>query len=228
VAVISQTTRAVYLLAIATTAGFAMIHLLRLIPLMSIANAPAILLAAALGIGLADLITGLVHWGCDTWGSDETPWLGPRLIRSFREHHREPSAMLKHDWVEVSGDSAIPVGFGFALLTLPAVGDWLVVNVGVYAMGWSLLVTSAVANQLHQWAHMPRPPALIRRLQHAGIILSTRRHAEHHRAPHLDGYCISSGWLNQLLDRSHFWRALEHAVQHATGFEPRKGRRAHR
>ena len=42
-----------------------------------------------------------------TWGDDHTRWIGPSLIRSFREHHRDPRAMLGHDWIEVNREPAI-------------------------------------------------------------------------------------------------------------------------
>ena len=38
-------------------------------------------LALVLGIFCADMLTGLVHWGCDTWGNADTFFWGRVFIR---------------------------------------------------------------------------------------------------------------------------------------------------
>jgi ubiquitin-conjugating enzyme E2 variant len=55
------------------------------------------------------------------------------------------------------------------------------------------------------------------------MILSRQRHALHHRAPCVERYCITTGWLNPVLDRVAFWRTLERGVTRATGAVPRAG-----
>lgn len=47
-------------------------------------------LALAGGIAAADLGSGLVHWGADTWGRDDLPVIGQRLLVPFRVHHVNP------------------------------------------------------------------------------------------------------------------------------------------
>ncbi len=183
------------------------------------------LVGGCLGACAADLVTGLVHWACDTWGGPGTRWLGPGLIQSFREHHDTPRAMLDHDWVEVNGHPAAAACAAFALLTLPPVQDWLADRTFLGAFAWTLIVTGALANQLHKWSHAPDPPRWVKTLQRTGWILSPGRHARHHRAGHTTDYCITGGWLNPMLDATGFWRVLERAVTRLTGAAPRAAQR---
>lgn len=207
--------------AIVAAACLSILNLARLADL-AFAGAWLPLLGGALaGILVADFATGLVHWACDTWGDARTSWVGPGLIASFREHHRDPSAMLDHDWIEVNGEVAIAAATAFALMTLPISQAWLGENAFAAGFGWAGVSCAALANQLHQWAHLPRPPLAIRSLQRAGLILSRERHGAHHRAPNTRGYCISTGWSNALLDAVGFWRVMERAITKLTGAEPR-------
>ena len=109
---------------------------------------------AALAAWLAvDLLSGLVHWAFDTWGSVHTPVVGARYIRPFREHHWDPHAMTRHDFVETNGSScvgALPLLGIAAVLPVDARGPALAHAVLVFiALG--VLVT----NQCHKWAHLP-------------------------------------------------------------------------
>lgn len=183
-----------------------------------------------LGVLLADLLTATVHWACDTWGSEQTPWVGGNLIRGFRDHHRDPSSMLDHDWISVNGEPAT-AGFvaliGFGLLPPDFLSSHVAIagpgtQVFASALFLSLIGVSAFTNQLHYWAHAVHPPGFIKRLQRAGLILSRVEHAEHHRSPHMHGYCISTGWLNRPLDAIQFWRRIESCLTAISGVEPRQ------
>lgn len=178
-----------------------------------------------LGALAADAITGLVHWGCDTWGDERTRWLGPSLIRGFREHHDHPQAMLAHHWTEVNREPVLAAAAALLLLWIPAVRDVLSTHPAVHAFVWSLLVYAAAANQIHLWAHANAAPAPVRWLQRCRLVLSPDAHEAHHHAPNTRSYCISTGWLNPLLDAMGFWRQMERLVTRLTGFEAHGDRR---
>jgi plasmanylethanolamine desaturase len=69
------------------------------------ADALAVFIMLAAGYLLADLLTGLVHWFCDTFFDEATPLIGPGLIAPFREHHRDPLLMTRHGFLELTGSS---------------------------------------------------------------------------------------------------------------------------
>lgn len=206
------------------------ISLLRLFTHVEVGTLVPLLAGLSLGIALADFLTAMVHWACDTWGSEQTPWLGHGLIHGFREHHRDPAAMVDHDWVEVNGEAAMAGFLALVVFNLfPAsyvpgsvasLGSWA--HVFSVSLFLSLTGVSAFTNQLHYWAHATKLPGIVRRLQRAGLILSPVKHARHHRSPHLHGYCISTGWLNRPMDAMHFWRGLEKCLTALSGIEPRK------
>jgi ubiquitin-conjugating enzyme E2 variant len=172
-------------------------------------------LAAGLGIVvgylLADLLAGLVHWIADRYFDPATPVLGPMLIEPFRDHHRDSLGITRHDFFEVSGNNA--------LVTLPLLGLlWLGPEPSDFgsrllvASGASLALALVATNQFHRWAHDPAPPRFVRRLHALGLILTPRRHAVHHRGRHDRAYCVTSGWLNPLLDRIRIFEGIEQVV----------------
>jgi len=166
-----------------------------------------------------------VHWACDSYGDEATPWVGPGLVRWFREHHRAPAAMLRRDALDVNGQAACVAAALLAALALPPAHDLLASRPAVHAFLVGLVGVSALGNQLHQWAHDPAPPRPVRWLQRRGLVLSRRSHARHHRPPHDRAYCTATGWMNAPLDALGFWRGLERAVSTTTGAAPRRAER---
>jgi plasmanylethanolamine desaturase len=141
----------------------------------------------------ADAVSGLVHWGFDTFGSPTTPVVGALAIRTFREHHADPKAMLKHDFVETNGHNiglAIVVSAsGHLLLSMRGLDG------GVWFCIFACLLVS-FTSQVHKWAHAESVPKLVSVLQRLGILLRPASHAIHHVPPHTSHYFIACGWLN--------------------------------
>lgn len=176
---------------------------------------PFVVVTAALA---ADLVSGLVHWSADTWFSETMPVLGRRFLRPFRVHHVNPDDFLKRDFVDCNGDVAmLNIPFLSMALMLPDAG------VGG-AAALALMTFSTVSlptNQVHQWSHMPAPPAIVRWLQRHGAILSSEAHGSHHRAPYVANYCIATGWCNRWLTAIDFFPTCERLVSRVTGLRPR-------
>ncbi len=169
--------------------------------------------AVVAGIAFADLVSGLVHWGFDTWGSVNTPIVGQLAIRTFRQHHLDQKAMVGHDFVETNGHNAMLS----VALTAPAAWAPEALGAGPTVFLFTAGLFIALTSQLHKWAHMDEPPRAIRLLQRAGLVLSPEAHAGHHTSPHDHGYCVTTGWMNGPLDKLGFFRGLERVIQAVTG-----------
>jgi ubiquitin-conjugating enzyme E2 variant len=216
-----EITRAILATAIVLAGALATWHAARIAAATHDAEWAGVGVALLAGVLLADFLAGGIHWACDTWGDERTRWLGAGLIRSFRDHHHRPQAMLEHDWIEVNGEAATAAVGAFAVMALGGPSLGLLEHPSWYAFSWSAIGVSALSNQIHQWAHSHAPPRFVRELQRCGLILSRRRHAPHHRAPCIDRYCITTGWMNPALDRTGAWRTLEAGIARVTGATPR-------
>jgi len=175
----------------------------------------AVLIALPLGVAAIDFLTGIVHWACDRFGNAATPVVGPLLIRAFREHHVDPGKMLEHDFIETNGEPCFLTALTLALLALLAPSVQSSFGAAGVSLVWTMAVVGAWANQVHKWAHASNAPGGVRLLQGLGLALRPNAHACHHRAPHDSGYCISTGWMNPLLDRLGLWAWLERSLRRA-------------
>ncbi|MFO0676021.1 MAG: fatty acid desaturase family protein [Polyangiaceae bacterium] len=212
--------RAADVASIATFVGLGIVIERRLILAnpMHLLSVPAAMLT---GLLLADLASGLVHWGCDTWGSTEIPIVGRHFIRPFREHHVDPKSITRHDLVETNGNncfSALPVEIVALFLNPTSAFQAYVATSLVF-----LALFVGFTGQIHKYAHMEdgEPPAFVRWLQDKRIILSRRHHDHHHGAPFDRHYCITVGFWDRPLERIGFFRRFERLITRVTGVLPR-------
>ncbi len=168
-------------------------------------------LGLLVGYLLSDLLAGSAHWMADRYFDPETPILGPMLIAPFREHHNDALEITRHDFFEVSGNNAlITIPVVVLVASLPTSSGFLGQFVSV--LGASATLALFLTNQFHSWAHAPSPPRLIRPLHRMGLILTPEQHARHHCGSHDRAYCVTSGWLNPLLDQTRFFERLGRVI----------------
>jgi plasmanylethanolamine desaturase len=193
----------------AVAAGLAVLGVRLLQDVRSFADVAAATLMLALGYLAADLLTGFVHWFCDTFFDETTPLIGRSVIQSFREHHTDPLLMTRRGPLELTGSSFR------AVAPLLAVWVWSSHSRPVAANAFVLtLASGAVAtNLLHRWAHDAAPPAIARALHRTGLVLTSARHARHHAPPYAAAYCVTSGWLNPVCERLHVWTRARSAFR---------------
>ena len=67
-------------------------------------------------------------------------------------------------------------------------------------------------NLFHKWAHAEQAPSIVRWLQRRRLILSPDAHRVHHRT-YTGGYCVTSVWLNAVLDVVNFFGRAERAIR---------------
>lgn len=175
-------------------------------------------LALVTGYLFADFGSGVVHWFFDTWFSPDTPYVGRAFVRTFREHHVDPTAICRHDFVETNGSNML---VGSLIVAAGHLADSACAPFAAAVFLFVGLLTS-VTSQVHKWAHLPRVPRVVSWLQRARLILAPSAHAEHHAAPFDRSYCITSGWVNDALHRIGFFRGLERFVSTTTGAVPRR------
>jgi ubiquitin-conjugating enzyme E2 variant len=203
-------------LELATIAGCAVLLAVEAGRALGLAAVPGgaalVVLGALAGVVAADFACGLVHWSCDTFLSEDTPVVGPAIVAPFREHHRDPLAIVRRPLAEVSSYNCAGAALLLALARLADAGSLLSGFVLSLALG------IAATNQLHRWAHAATVPRIVRSAQRLRLVLEPGAHAVHHRHGR-DAYCVTTGWLNAPLDRLRLFPRLEATVR---ALEPRR------
>jgi hypothetical protein len=167
--------------------------------------------SAILGYLLADFMSGLVHFLGDNFGTVRTPIFGPTFIFPFREHHVDPEDITRHGFIETNGHNclvSLPVMMAMHHTLLSVAVQSTAVSIA-FATGFFLILGVFATNQFHKWAHSQHPPAVIAFLQKYRLILSPKHHKVHHTSPFERYYCITTGWLNLLLDKTNFFPATK-------------------
>ena len=163
------------------------------------------------GFLFADFLSGVVHWAGDTLFSVDAPLVGRHFIGPFREHHVDPTAITRHDFIETNGNNclaSVPINGGLVPTMPEATGPFFYFCSIILFAIWFVFGT----NQFHKWAHAAHPPRFALTLQRWGVILTPSHHDVHHAAPHDTHYCITVGWMNPLLAQLRFFRGLEWLV----------------
>ena len=157
-----------------------------------------VVMLVVVAYAVADLASGVVHFLLDNFGSPDTPLIGQKFVKPFRDHHDDPMAMTRGDFIAVNADNVficLPVIIPAVLFLEPHHHPYS----GVFIVG--LVAGVIMTNQLHKWAHMPAVPRLVAAAQRTGIVLSKQHHSVHHSGGYDRNYCITWGRLDVVLNR---------------------------
>lgn len=174
-----------------------------------------LILAAITGYILADFLSGFVHFLGDTFGSKTTPIIGPAFIEPFREHHTDPEGITRHGFIETNGHNCL-VSIPVMMIMAHVLVKYAIVSTlagFAFATSYFLILGVLLTNQFHKWAHMKNASAPIRLLQHTRLILSPAHHKIHHTSPYTRYFCITTGWLNFILDRAQFFPIAKFTIR---------------
>lgn len=175
------------------------------------------------GLFLTDFMSGLVHWGTDTW-FDEIQL--ERVVSIAREHHIYPHHITGYGFRDYVGYSSWPTVLVVAPILLPLTlsgepSDSLYLATFVLT---EVSVFMIFGSYTHRLGHMRTRSRVARLLQRYRLIISPAYHKVHHSGLHDIRYCVFNGWANPLCDRLRFWRLLESLISFVTGAAPQRQR----
>ncbi|KAL3680638.1 hypothetical protein R1sor_023594 [Riccia sorocarpa] len=168
------------------------------------------------GYALADLGSGVYHWGVDNYGDARTPIFGSQ-IDAFQGHHKRPWTITTRQFANNTYAIVRPVSLVLApFLALPS-------NPAFESFLGTFLGMILMSQQIHAWSHMRKSqlPKAVVALQDKGVLLSRKMHGAHHRSPYNVNYCIVSGLWNPFLDQNRVFPRLESFIQSKFGIAPR-------
>ena len=167
---------------------------------MDIHQIADVLLGVLVAFCIADFMSGLIHWLADHYGHRHMAILGRLFIGPFRDHHDDPEALLRQDWIELLEGSAflgLPVSMALFLSHVSGAGLLPVVFVTTLTL---VPIFGAFAVAAHRWSHSTSVPIAVKLLHNAGVLINPKTHTIHHRGDHTSHFCILSGWCNPLLN----------------------------
>jgi ubiquitin-conjugating enzyme E2 variant len=199
---------------IAVSSMLLAILLVRIVVALAAGTSPWLVFPALLvGYLFADLISGTVHWFCDTFFEEDTPIIGRIVIQPFRDHHVHPQRITRYRFIEQDTTNF------FLMLPPLAVAFWMgeprpgsIGTLFSCCLLLGLATGSFGTNLFHKWAHELKPPVVVSWLQRSGLILGPERHQRHH-SDYSHGFCVTSGWMNPVLDALGFFPRLERVVR---------------
>ncbi|KAI4306081.1 hypothetical protein L6164_029390 [Bauhinia variegata] len=174
------------------------------------------ILAGWVGYILADLGSGIYHWGIDNYGDENTPIFGGQ-IEAFQGHHKWPWTITRRQFA--NNLHALARAVTFTVLPIDLVCHDPVVQAFVGVCSGCIMFSQ----QFHAWAHgtKSRLPPLVVALQEARVLVSRSQHAAHHQPPYNNNYCIVSGVWNEFLDNTRVFEVLEMFLYFKLGVRPR-------
>jgi hypothetical protein len=183
-------------------------------PLLGLLTGAAFVVVGAIAMLAADFASGVVHCAADNFGSESTPFFGVAFIKPFRNHHRDPKDITRHDFVETNGNSCLvnlSVLIPAYYIVEGTTHGVLPLLLAVFVVMFTVMIV--MTNQVHKWAHLDQAPALVTRMQRTGVILSPANHQVHHTPPFDRNYCITTGWMNALTERTGFFAWMVRSVR---------------
>uniref|UniRef100_A0A8C8JDV5 Lipid desaturase domain-containing protein n=1 Tax=Oncorhynchus tshawytscha TaxID=74940 RepID=A0A8C8JDV5_ONCTS len=158
-----------------------------------------------MGIVMADFASGMVHWGADTWSSVDIPVFGKPFIRPFRENHIDPTAITRHNFIEINGNNCMLTILPLAHMAYKHI--YLSEQQLTLCLCWQSVT---LTNQIHKWSHsyfgLPRWVML---LQDCHLVLPQKHHRIQHVSNHETYYCITTGTIRYCADVYHSLISLQ-------------------
>lgn len=185
---------------------------------------PWVLGAVVVGIYVADLVSGLLHWAFDTWFSEDITFIR-KMVVMVREHHIYPNRIFQFSFYHDAGTlswiamivTALPISWA---VWLAAPGSAAAIAAVLASIVFTVLLVFML--ETHKCGHRRQVPAWIRLLQRSGILLSFGHHVRHHSGNHDQNYCIINGWADRTLGRLGLFRGLEWVISRLSGAVPQE------